>query len=118
MKFFYVYYSYEEWGRGYIGKRECNCAPEEDVKYFGSFYDKTFRPTKKIILETFETREGAVEAEILLHDFYKVDKNPHFANQCRQTSTGFVSNGVGMTGKKHKPETIELYKQQRKNKTC
>jgi hypothetical protein len=26
-KYFYVYYSYEEFGRGYIGKRECKCLP-------------------------------------------------------------------------------------------
>jgi len=50
-KYFYVYYSYEPWGRGYIGKRECWCLPEEDTKYFGSFRDKTFKPTEKIISE-------------------------------------------------------------------
>jgi len=49
MKHFYVYYSYEEYGRGYIGKRECKYLPEEDVNYFGSFKDKTFKPTQKII---------------------------------------------------------------------
>jgi hypothetical protein len=47
IKNYYVYYSYELWGRGYIGKRECMCLPEEDVKYFGSFTDKTFEPTEK-----------------------------------------------------------------------
>ena len=56
-KYFYVYYSYEPWGRGYIGKRECECLPEEDVKYFGSYRDKTFKPTEKIILQTFDTVE-------------------------------------------------------------
>ena len=58
MKHFYVYYSYEEYGRGYIGKRECKCLPEEDVSYFGSFKDKTFNPTQKIILETIESAEA------------------------------------------------------------
>lgn len=88
-KYFYVYYSYEEYGRGYIGKRECNCLPEEDVNYFGSFKDKFFRPTQKIILETFNTVEEALEAECALHDFYEVDKNPHFANKAKQTSKKF-----------------------------
>jgi len=88
-KYFYVYYSYEEYGRGYIGKRECNCLPEEDVNYFGSFKDKFFRPTQKIILETFNTVEEALEAECALHDFYEVDKNPHFANRAKQTSKKF-----------------------------
>ena len=78
MKHFYVYYSYEEYGKGYIGKRECECLPEEDIHYFGSFHDKSFYPTQKIILETFNGVEEALEAEIILHDFYEVDKNPHF----------------------------------------
>ena len=115
MKHYYVYYSYEPWGRGYIGRRECSCLPEEDINYFGSFYDKTFKPSEKIILDVFDTREGAIAAEVKLHFFYKVDKNPHFANLSRQTSTGF-SGGSGMLGLKHKPETIEEYKKQRKGK--
>ena len=89
MKHFYVYYSYEEYGRGYIGKRECECLPEEDINYLGSFHDKSFYPTQKIILETFDSVEEALEAEIILHDFYEVDKNPHFANRAKQTSTKF-----------------------------
>jgi hypothetical protein len=92
MKHFYVYYSYEEYGRGYIGKRECECLPEEDVNYFGSFHDKNFNPSQKIILETFDTVEKALGAEIILHDFYEVDKNPHFANRAKQTSSGFYCN--------------------------
>ena len=31
-KYFYVYYSYEEYGRGYIGKRECKKHTEETKK--------------------------------------------------------------------------------------
>ena len=89
MKHFYVYYSYEEYGRGYIGKRECECLPDEDINYLGSFHDKSFYPTQKIILETFDSVEKALEAEIILHDFYEVDKNPHFANRAKQTSTKF-----------------------------
>lgn len=84
----YVYYSYEEFGRGYIGCRTCNCLPEED-NYLGSYHDETFSPTNKIVLETFSTREEALQAEIDLHEFYKVDKNPHFANKARQKTTGF-----------------------------
>jgi hypothetical protein len=83
-KYFYVYYSYEPWGRGYIGKRECWCLPEEDVQYFGSFYDKTFKPTEKIILEIFDTRKEAYQAEAKLHKFYNVKNNSHFANKTNQ----------------------------------
>lgn len=88
-KYFYVYYSYEEFGRGYIGKRECTCLPEEDVKYFGSFKDNCFNPVGKIILQTFNTVEEALEVECILHEFYQVDRNPHFANRAKQSSKKF-----------------------------
>ena len=84
VKHFYVYYSYEPWGRGYIGKRECSCLPENDFKYFGSYTDKSFKPTEKIILEVFDTRKDAYEAEAKLHNFYDVKNNPHFANKTNQ----------------------------------
>jgi hypothetical protein len=89
-KYFYVYYSYEPWGRGYIGKRECYCLPEEDVKYFGSYTDKSFSPTEKIILYTFDSRKDVYEAEIKLHSFYDVKNNPHFANKTNQFATRFT----------------------------
>jgi len=94
-KYFYVYYSYEEYGRGYIGKRECKCLPEEDINYFGTYKDKTFNPTQKIILETFDSVEKALKAESILHDFYQVDKNPHFANKAKQTSDKFYCSLSG-----------------------
>jgi len=94
-KYFYTYYSYEEFGRGYIGSRVCNCLPEEDIKYFGSYRDKTFKPTQKIILETFDSIEKSLEAECILHDFYEVDKNLHFANKAKQTSKKFYHRSFG-----------------------
>ena len=118
-KHHYVYYSYEEWGRGYIGCRTCNCLPEEDIKYFGSFRDKTFKPTGKTILFVCETRKEAAEIEIELHNFFDVAVNPQFANKAKATSTKFDTAGVprteaqkkamsgenhplfGMTGEKH-----------------
>jgi hypothetical protein len=99
-KHFYVYYSYESWGRGYIGKRECWCLPEEDTKYFGSYRDKTFKPTEKIILETFDTVEEAFTTEIKLQEFYEVDKNPHFANIYIHRSKNFCNNGSKIIRKK------------------
>ena len=86
----YTYYSYEEYGRGYIGSRGCECSIDEDFEYLGTFSDKTFKPTQKIILGTFKTRKEAYEAEILLHKFFEVDVNPHFANKCKATSSGFT----------------------------
>jgi len=91
-QYHYTYYSYEEFGRGYIGKRSCKCSPEEDVKYFGSYKDKTFKPTQKIILETYDTTTEAIAAEIKLQHFFKVVPNPHFVNRAYQTSTKFRNN--------------------------
>jgi hypothetical protein len=89
-EYYYTYYSYEECGRGYFGSRGCKCLPEKDVKYFGSFKDKTFRPTQKIILkDDYETREEAYADEIILQEHYKVVENPHFANRAYQTSVRF-----------------------------
>ena len=111
-KYFYVYYSYEEYGRGYIGKRECKCLPEEDIKYFGSFTDKTFKPTQKIILKTFDSVEDALEAESILHDFYEIDKNPHFANRARQTSKKFyyINPSENMLGENNPAKRPEVRK--------
>ena len=105
-KHHYVYYSYEEWGRGYIGCRTCNCLPEEDTKYFGSFRDKTFFPTEKTILFVCETREEAMEIEILLHDFFDVAVNPQFANKAKATSTGFNVAGVPLTEETKKKMSV------------
>jgi hypothetical protein len=89
-EYHYTYYSYEEWGRGYFGSRTCKCLPEEDIKYFGSFKDKTFRPTQKIILkDDYATREEAYADEIILQQYYKVAENPHFANRAYQSTTKF-----------------------------
>lgn len=112
----YVYYSYEEFGRGYIGCRTCICPPEDD-SYLGSYNDKTFNPTNKIILETFSTREEALQAEVDLHKFYQIDKNPHFANKARQKTTGFyyAEKKFGeknpFYGKKHSDETKKFLTQ-------
>jgi len=107
-KHHYVYHSYEEWGREYIGCRSCDCLPEEDTKYFGSFYDKTFFPTEKAILFVCETRQEAAEIEIELHDFFDVAVNPQFANRSKQTSTGFDRTGVPMTEAQKKAQSEKM----------
>lgn len=123
----YIYYSYESWGRGYIGTRSCKVKPEDDVTYFGSFYDKTFKPGFKIIIAVFNTREEALQAEVALHKFYCVDKNKHFANKARQTSTKFISTGPRsqefkdgvskrLKGRKLKPEHIKKVSEARSKK--
>jgi hypothetical protein len=93
---YYTYYSYEEFGRGYIGYRRCpqNETPESD-KYMGSFKDKTFKPTSKIVLTTHKSREEAILAEIQIQKFFDVVNNPHFANRALQTSRGFYYSRLG-----------------------
>lgn len=139
----YVYYSYEEWGRGYIGSRSTKKSLDNDSAYLGSFRDKTFRPTQKIVLMEFDSGKEAREAEVLLHDFFNVAVNPHFANKAKQTSVGFSTEGtigpwankqrsmkdrtamrkkgkkssLGMKGKKQCPETIARRQQTNKQKT-
>jgi hypothetical protein len=112
----YVYYSYEEWGRGYIGIRSTKLDPLKDP-YMGSFKDKSFKPTHKEIIAIFESRGEALEAEILLHNFYEVHINPHFANRSKQTSTGFTPPIVNpMLGRSHTEETKKKISEFRK--TC
>ena len=106
-KHHYVYYSYEEWGRGYIGRRSCDCLPEEDTKYFGSFRDKTFKPTGKTILFVCKTRKEVAEIEIELHTFFDVAVNPQFANMAKATSTRFDVTGVPKT-EEHKKKLSEV----------
>jgi hypothetical protein len=104
----YVYYSYEEWGRGYIGVRSCECLPEEDCSYFGSYKDKTFAPTEKIILLTFSSREEANKAEITLHSFYDVARNPHFSNKANAYAEGFAVPGPLCEEHKRKIQDAKL----------
>lgn len=92
----YVYETYSEFdGRRYIGCRSCKCDPSED-NYMGSFKDRSYKPTKKTILQTFDSRADALAYEIYLHDLYDVARNPEFANRAKQTSTKFSTHGMSI----------------------
>lgn len=93
-------------GRMYIGSRTSKNKPEEDIKYFGSFCDKTFKPDSKKILKIFKTRAEAFTHEAYLHFVLDVAINPVFANKSRVTTTGFT-----WLGQKHSLETIEKIRQ-------
>jgi hypothetical protein len=99
-EYHYTYYSYEEYGRGYIGVRTCKCLPQND-NYFGSFSDKTFKPNRKIILEIYDTREKAQIDEVILHNFFSVDINPHFANKAKQHTEKFYYKSSPEEAKKY-----------------
>ena len=60
----------------------------------GSYTDKTFSPTEKIVLSTHSTREEAHLAEIQLHEFFSVGENPHFSNKVKSTRVGLCSYGM------------------------
>lgn len=132
----YVYYSYEEGGRGYIGSRTCRCAPKDD-HYFGSYKDKTFKPTAKIILAICNTKEERYQLEYFYQKIHNVVENPHFANRAFQTVSGFSRLGLpnseesrkkmsisrrnrpsGMKGKKHSEETKQRIANSLKGVSC
>ena len=123
--YYYTYYTYEEWGRGYIGSRQSKVLPEQDTKYMGSYRDKTFKPTHKIILAShYKTREEAIDDEILLQHFFTVASNPHFANRAYQTSNKFILEGEIATqvgkekwAKYTKEERSEIARKREANKT-
>ena len=108
-EYHYTYYSYEEWGMGYFGSRTCECIPEEDVNYFGTYSHKNFNPTQKIILKSdYDTRKEAIQDEISLQQYYKVVENSHFANRAYQTSTGFYCNkGPSKEANKRRSEMMK-----------
>lgn len=92
---YYTYYSYEDFGRGYIGYRRLRdkfLTPEEE-DYKGSYTDTRFNPQHKIILGIYFTKEEAQKAEYHLHKFFSVVRNPHFANKVATGQTGKL-NGV------------------------
>jgi group I intron endonuclease len=132
----YIYYSYEKNGRGYIGSRSCICDPKDD-NYFGSFKDKTFAPTKKIILAICQSKKERYELEYFYQKIHNVVENPHFANRAFQTTSGFSRLGLfnseesrkkmslarrgrqsGMLGKKHTEETKKRISKSLKGRSC
>jgi hypothetical protein len=97
-KIHYVYYSFEESGRGYIGYRKCpeGLTPELDT-YLGSATDKTFKPISKTILKRNLTQREAIAIEIYFQRKYLVAEewNKDFANLAYQTSEGFCYLAFG-----------------------
>jgi hypothetical protein len=104
----------------YIGVRSCKVNPEED-KYLSS--SKVIKRNKiavdKHILSTWDTRQEAVNHEILLHDCFDVAANPEFFNQATQTAVGFDTSGKPspMKGKQHTLETIGKMRESKLNQS-
>ena len=110
----YTYWLEDTNNRAYIGVRS----------YDGNVYDDSYMSSsecvreavkngmtlKKTILSTWPSREDALIHEILLHEIFDVANNPKFYNKARQTSTKF---NCSTKGRKHAPETIELFRKQK-----
>ena len=104
-----AYNSYESkpGGRDYIGKHSTE-DPYDDYK--GSFKDKEFDPDSKIVMAYAKTAEGAVWFEINFQNVFDVVLDPQYANQVKQTSTGFDTTGVSFP---HTEETKQLMSETR-----
>lgn len=105
--FHFVYLSYEEWGRAYIGVHSTS---DLEDGYLGSFSDRTFKPTQREILAFCETREEANALEIAIQEAFWVDMNPDFANRYIHRSERFTFDQRG------RPRSEES--NQKTSKTC
>ena len=87
-----VYVSFEENpnSKDYVGKHS-SCDPYDS--YMGSFSDKDFNPSQKILLGYATTAEGAVWLEMQWQRVLNVVEDPQYVNQSYQTSTGFDTTG-------------------------
>jgi len=94
----FLYNSFEEHpgGRDYIGAHST-----EDLYdgYLGSFSDKSFKPTSRIIISFYPCRKSLIKAEISIQKMLNVVEDPQYANRAYQTSTGFCCLGAKFPGK-------------------
>lgn len=117
-----LYVSFEEsdGGRSYIGAHSTN---DLNDGYLGSFSDKTFQPTNKIIVGFFKSREALIQAEIQFQRTFKVVENPEFANKSYQTSVRFCTAGATLSRehrekiKNSNKKTFQENKQERKKRS-
>lgn len=98
MMYHFLYDSFEEspGGRDYIGAHST-----EDLYdgYLGSFSDKSFKPTGRIIISFYPDRETLLKAEQNFQKLLNVVEDPQYANRAYQTSSGFNTQGAKFPGK-------------------
>jgi hypothetical protein len=73
--YYYVYAIFFPNGNFYIGSRQCDCKPDEDKKYTGSYTDKSNGDGKKIILKTFSNENKMTFYETNLIQKFKSHLN-------------------------------------------
>jgi len=81
----------------YIGVRQSECEPVQDVEYWGSskYLDAEREKHgkqyfKKCVLASFSTAEEAADNEVFLHQLFNVKDNPRFFNRANATKNGFA----------------------------
>lgn len=110
MKKHYVYLLINETnGMMYIGKRSCDCDPENDTNYMSSSKYVPKEECDKLILKEFNTAIEASSYEIYLHNQFDVANNNQFYNKAKQTSTGFDTTGTTLT-EEHKQKCSKALK--------
>ena len=107
----------------YYGFRKSEKEPDKDWYWSSSKYIKHaideygIEYFKKKIIKIFDNPEDAIRHESILHEKFKVDKNPIFFNRCRSTIWGFRSTGLILSGRTyediHGLEKAKQIKEQR-----
>jgi hypothetical protein len=85
--YYYVYAIFFPNGNFYIGSRQCDCKPDEDKKYTGSYTDKSNGDGKKIILKTFSN-----ENEMTFYETNLIQKFKSYSNCINVNSSPRVCN--------------------------
>jgi len=111
IKNYYVYVTFFDDGYFYIGSRICECKPEEDVSYFGSYKNKNyFNPNKVIIKEFFDESEMIFCENSLIEKYLN---NVYCINQNkvpRALSNHTSNNNVLIEGLIYTKELMSEYK--------
>jgi hypothetical protein len=85
--YYYVYAIFFPNGNFYIGSRQCDCRPDEDKKYTGSYTDKSNGDGEKIILKTFLN-----ENEMTFYETNLIQKFKSYSNCINVNSSPRVCN--------------------------
>lgn len=91
MMYYYVYAIFFPNGNFYIGSRQCNCKPDEDKKYTGSYKDKSNYDGKKVILKTFSN-----ENEMTFYETNLIEKFKSYSNCINVNSSPRVCNNIDL----------------------
>ena len=121
LKYHYVYrITNTKENKHYYGVRSSKVEPKLDlgIKYFSSSTDKDFIKEQKEnkstfkykIIKQFNSREEAINLEIILHNKFDVGVNSNFYNKCKQTSKGFDTTGSTRTLSQETKEKMRLTK--------